>query len=102
MSFAVTPQAAGFFALLLALVAAAIAMTRVAVGARWPAPAAAALAGAMAPLGYVLWLLVHSAANLGQLRTILTQSWAEIVLFCLPFVVAAELAAWLWQYFDPA
>ena len=99
---AAAPQGPHLLLLFVLLMAAVVSLTRFAAAGGLPAPVAAPLAGLAVPLAYVLGLLTAWARSAAALAFVLRLSWIDIGLFCLPFVLAAPLSAWLWDRLPPA
>ena len=95
--FASAPESRRLLLLFALLMAVVIGLTRFATALGWPAPLGAVLAGLIVPLAYVLGVLGLWARSAAALAFVLRLSWADIVLFCLPFVLAGLLCAWLWD-----
>lgn len=96
-AFALAPASRQLLLLFVILMAAVIGLTRFATALGWPAAVGAPLSGLVVPLAYVLGLLGSWSRGAAALTFLLRLSWTDIGLFCLPFVLAALLCAWLWD-----
>lgn len=97
LEFAAAPQSHTLLLLFVVLMAVVMLLTRAGRAGHWPPALAALFFGLLVPLAYVLILLAHWAQTAAAFTFMVRAGWSDILLFCLPFAVAAEAAAWLWD-----